>query len=68
MVDIDGITIVDYIGDITSNGIIKLAGIDITSTDDINLYLITDQVDIVPLRNQILTVKDEDITVNMIRG
>ena len=68
LVDIDGITIVDYIGDITSNGIIKLAGIDITSTDDINLYLITDQVDIVPLRNQILTVKDEDITVNMIRG
>ena len=68
LVDIDGITVIDYIGDITSNGIIKLAGIDITSTDDINLYLITDQVDIVPLRNQILTVKDEDITVNMIRG
>ena len=64
----DGVVVIDYIGDITSNGIFKLAGLDIISEEDINVYLITDQIDIVPLRNQILTVKDEDITVSMIRG
>jgi hypothetical protein len=68
LVDVDGITIVDYIGDVTSNGIFKLVGLDITSSENINVYLITDQIDIVPLRNQILTVKDDDITVSMIRG
>jgi len=64
----DGVVVIDYIGDITSNGGFNLIGLNITSLENINVYLITDQIDIVPLRNQILTVKDDDITVSMIRG
>lgn len=68
LVDENGIVVVDNVGSITSNGEFSLAGLNIVSSNDINLYLTTDQIDIVPLRNQILTVKTEDITVNMVRG
>ena len=68
ILDENGVVVIDYAGTISSNGEFRLLGLNITSTDDINIYLTTDQIDIIPLRNQILTVKEEDITVSMIRG